>query len=155
MKITSPIFDNNGLVPTPYTCNGLNINPPLEIHDVPKETKSFVLVVLDMSVTPSPWIHWFVYNIPPSTTRIAEGSIPSGATEGYANGGKPGYEGPCPRYFKGTHRYLFSIYALNSTLDIDPTSTFYDVQESLGKYIIDQAELVGIAEGTGEKAPQD
>lgn len=155
MQITSPVFQNNGTVPPPYTCNGPNINPPLEFHDVPPNAKSLVLVVLDMNATPRPWIHWFVYNIPPTTRKVEEGSIPTGATEGFANGGTPGYEGPCPIYFKGTHRYLFSLYALNSTLDIDPTATFYDVQDELGKYVIEQAELVGIAEGTSEKADNE
>jgi len=42
MKIISPAFGNGGFIPPKYTCNGENINPPLEFKEVPAEAKSLV-----------------------------------------------------------------------------------------------------------------
>lgn len=150
MTLTSSAFTNNETIPIAYTCLGANANPPLEVADVPTTTASFVLTVVDQDATPKPWVHWFVYNIPPQTQKIAEQSVPEGATEGFANGGTPGYEGPCPRYFTGTHQYVFTIYALDIPLDIDPTSTLADAAETIQHHTIEKAELIGLAEGTGE-----
>lgn len=150
MKITSPSFSENDDVPIQYTCAGPNVNPPLEIADVPGDTRSLVLTVADIDATPIPWIHWFVYNIPPSTRRIEQGELPPGACEGYANGGSFGYEGPCPIYFEGTHHYIFLLHALDTVLDINATSSYWDVQEMIERHTIEKAELVGIARGTGE-----
>lgn len=150
MKLTSAAFSDNAIIPTANTCLGANINPPLEVDDVPTKTASFVLTVVDKDATPKPWVHWFVYNIPPQTRKMKENCIPEGATEGLANGGTPGYEGPCPKYFTGTHHYEFSLYALDIPLDIDPTSTFADAEETIQQHTIEKAELIGLAEGTGE-----
>jgi Raf kinase inhibitor-like YbhB/YbcL family protein len=150
VKITSTSFADNEIIPTVYTCLGANVNPPLEFDDIPTKTTAFALTVVDQDATPKPWVHWFVYNIPPDTIQISENNIPSGATEGFANGGTPGYEGPCPKYFTGTHLYVFTLYALSLPLDIDPTSTFADAAETIHKHTIETATLRGLAEGTGE-----
>lgn len=150
MTITSDTFQNNETVPTPYTCQRSNVNPPLEFHDVPEGAKSLILTVEDRDATPLPWIHWFVFNIPPSVTRVEENAIPEGGTEGYANGGSPGYEGPCPKYFQGIHHYYFTVYALNTILDVAPTTSKHDIKQVLTAHVIEKAELIGIAEGTKE-----
>lgn len=150
MTLTSTAFTTNGIIPTAYTCLGANINPPLAVDEVPTKAASFVLTVVDKDATPKPWVHWFVFNIPPGMRYIAENSVPEGATEGFANGGTPGYEGPCPKYFTGTHHYIFSLYALDIPLDIDPASTLDDAAETIKKHTIEKAALIGLAEGTGE-----
>lgn len=149
MLLSSPAFSDNEPVPVQFTCNGPNINPPLEFHDIPLGTRSLVLIVADLNAQP-PWIHWFVYNIPPTTKFIPQGETPPGATEGLANGGTIGYEGPCPIYFKGKHHYLFLLHALNTVLDINPSSTYWDVQEMIERHTIEKAELVGTTDGSGE-----
>lgn len=150
MQLTSPAFANQETVPVMYTCNGPNINPPLRIIDAPENTACFALTVVDTNATPTPWYHWFVFNIPATIREIAEGSVPAGATEGLANGGTPGYEGPCPIYFTGTHRYEFTLYALNKSLDLPGTTTFDEAKNEIAKYLVAKAKLTGIAEGTGE-----
>jgi Raf kinase inhibitor-like YbhB/YbcL family protein len=147
MKISSTSFKNGQAVPQPYTCDGPNINPPLTFSDIPSQAKSLVLIVKDMNAAPKPWIHWLVFNIPPTTTSVDEGSIPLGSTQGYANGGTPGYEGPCPKYFTGEHSYLFELYALSKMLDIPPTSDLTTLQPFLEKHTIEKAVLEGKARG--------
>src|SRR4051794_565861 len=107
MRITSPIFQNGQHVPTQYTCNGQNVNPPMDFHEVPLEAKSLVLMVEDVDAPAKPWVHWLVFNIPATSTFCPEHDIPTGSTEGICNGGTFGYEGPCPKYFAGTHHYHF------------------------------------------------
>lgn len=152
MKLTSSAFSYGEPIPVQYTCKGDNVNPPLQISDIPEETKSFVLIVTDEDATPSIWYHWFVFNIPPTTTVIKEKSIPKGATEGYANGGTPGYEGPCPIYFLGEHEYVFKLYALDDVLELDPTITFPEAKPTIDLHVLATATLRATTEGTGEKA---
>jgi phosphatidylethanolamine-binding protein (PEBP) family uncharacterized protein len=47
LSITSRAFDNNGNIPAVYTCDGVIINPPLDIDQIPINTKSLVIVVKD------------------------------------------------------------------------------------------------------------
>src|SRR6266498_261372 len=122
MKLRSSVLQENQPIPQKYTCLGENINPPLEFEDIPSKTKSLALLFEDSDATPVPWIHWLVFTIPPTTTRIEEGSIPKDGTEGLANNKSFGYEGPCPKYFTGVHHYYFRLFALDTILKIPKTS---------------------------------
>jgi Raf kinase inhibitor-like YbhB/YbcL family protein len=147
MEIKSPAFEYGGIVPEKYTCFGPNINPPLEIENVPEGTESFVLIFEDVDATPKPWTHWMIFNIPASTKDVAEGKAPHGAVEGLCNNHTFGYEGPCGKYFKGTHHYWFRLYALNKKLDLPAASEREEVEAKMKDYIIGKAELLGLAEG--------
>ena len=147
MFISSPAFPDRTIVLKPHTCMGENISPPLEFGDLPTETKSLVLIVEDRDATPVPWVHWLVFNIPPDTTTVSAGSIPAGGTEGIANGGTHGYEGPCPKYFHGTHHYHFQLFALDAILDLPPSADKAHVAASMKEHIIDSAIFVGLCEG--------
>ncbi len=152
MFISSPAFPNRTPVLKPHTCMGENISPPLEFGDLPPETKSLVLIVEDRDATPVPWVHWLVFNIPPNTATVSAGSIPAGGTEGIANGGTHGYEGPCPKYFHGTHHYHFQLFALNVVLDLPASADKTQVAASMKERVIDSATLVGLCEGTKAEA---
>src|SRR3989338_2241297 len=123
MKITSPVFENNGKIPEKYTCDSENVSPPLEFQDIPKNTKSLVLIMDDPDIPDfvkkkfniEVWDHWIVFNIPPTTTEILEGQNPTGLL-GKNTGGKNAYGGPCPP--DKEHRYLFKLYALDRMLNL-------------------------------------
>ena len=144
MELKSPLFKHGETIPEPYTCLGPNVNPPLQIENIPSNTKSLVLVFEDADATPKPWTHWMLFNIPPSTTLIKEASIPKGATESLANNHSFGYEGPCPKYFKGTHHYWFRLYALDAQLDLPAATEREEVEEKMKDHIIEKAELLGL-----------
>ena len=93
---------------------------------------------------PKPWTHWILFNIPVTTGIIKEGSIPKGAVEGLANNHSFGYEGPCPKYFKGTHHYWFRLYALDSQLDLPAATEREEIEEKMKDHIIEKAELLGL-----------
>ena len=144
MELKSPLFKHGEIIPEYYTCLGPNINPPLQIEDVPPNAKSLVLVFEDVDATPKPWTHWMLFNIPVATGIIKEGSIPKGAVEGLANNHSFGYEGPCPKYFKGTHHYWFRIYALDTQLDLPAATEREEIEEKMKDHIIEKAELLGL-----------
>ncbi len=141
MTITSAAFKHNSKIPSKYTCDGENINPPLEFSDIPKEARSLVLIVDDPDAPSKTWVHWVVYNIEPSTTRIKEDSVPGGI-QGITDFGKLGYGGPCPP--SGTHRYFFKLYALDTILDVPGGLTKQQVLEKVRDRVIEEAELVGL-----------
>jgi Raf kinase inhibitor-like YbhB/YbcL family protein len=141
MKLTSPAFDENQEIPKRYTCEDLNISPPLTFEDIPEMTESMVLVVEDPDAPSKPWVHWLVFNIPTTTTSVDEGTIPEGGIEGTANGGTRGYEGPCPP--TGEHRYVFTLYAINTRLALDLLANKDEVMKAIEGFILDKAELVG------------
>jgi len=138
LKITSPAFEANGEIPNKYTCDGADINPPLHIEGIPKETQSLVLIMDDPDAPGGTWDHWIVWNIPPVDT-IEEDSVPG--TEGRNDFRRQAYGGPCPP--SGTHRYFFKVYALDTTLDLPPTATKADVEQAMEGHILAQGELIG------------
>lgn len=145
MKITSSAFTDNSKIPSKYTCDGTNNNPPLTIADVPQGTKSLVLIVDDPDAPNAPngaWHHWSVFNIPPTVTHIDESSIPTGALEGVTDFQKPGYGGPCPP--SGTHHYFFRLSALDIMLPLQQGATLQEINDQMKGHILDQAELIGL-----------
>lgn len=142
MQILS-VFNQDEAIPRHHTCLGPNLSPPLEFRDIPAGTASLVLIIEDIDASPKPWTHWLVFNIPPATTMVDEGEIPDGATEGLANNHTFGYEGPCPKYFTGTHHYWFRLYALDLVLDLPPESEREEVEEKMKGHIIEEAVLTG------------
>jgi len=139
LTISSPAFNNNNKIPPKYTCSGEDVNPQLNITGIPKETKSLVLIVDDPDAPMGDWVHWIVWNIPP-TKMIKEKSIPG--IEGMNDFGKHSYGGPCPP--SGTHRYFFKVYALNNELSLPVHSPKKVLEKAMSKHIIAKGELVGL-----------
>lgn len=142
MKISSSVFNDREYIPRKYTCNGENINPPLEFSEVPREARSLVLIVDDPDAPNGTWVHWIVYNIDPDVTNVREDSIPDNGVAGVTNFGKLEYGGPCPP--SGTHRYFFKLYALNKILSIEGKADKDSVERYMRDAVIDHAELVGL-----------
>jgi Raf kinase inhibitor-like YbhB/YbcL family protein len=142
MKITSPAFSNNEKIPKKYTCDGEDVNPPLEFHDIPSNTKSLALIVDDPDAPMGTWVHWVLFNIPPTCKKIDENSIPNGACEVLNDFRKHNYGGPCPP--SGIHRYFFKLYALDCELNLKGTITKRDLEKAMQGHIIAKAELIGL-----------
>jgi Raf kinase inhibitor-like YbhB/YbcL family protein len=139
MKLTSPAFENNGFIPSKYTCQGEDINPALSIEDIPEGTKSLALIVDDPDAPMGTWVHWVVYDIAP-VSRIDEDSIPG--KQGINDFRKKDYGGPCPP--SGTHRYFFKIYALDEELGLEEGVNKRGLEKAMQAHILEKAELIGL-----------
>ena len=140
IKIISPAFQEGGNIPSKFTCDGANVNPPLHIDQIPAGAKSLALIVDDPDAPGGIFVHWLVWNIDPKTSDIAENSVPPNAAQGKSGFGKTGYGGPCPP--SGTHRYYFRVYALDAA-QVQGGSTRADLDRAMRGHIIGQGELMG------------
>ncbi|WP_048126753.1 MULTISPECIES: YbhB/YbcL family Raf kinase inhibitor-like protein [unclassified Methanosarcina] len=138
IKVFSSAFESNSTIPRKYTCNGENINPPLEFANIPEEAESLVLIMDDPDTPMNPFTHWVVWNIEP-VAKIEEDSIPG--IEGINNFRKIGYGGPCPS--SGTHRYFFRVYALNRQLELKAEAGRKELESEMIGHIIAEGELMG------------
>ena len=143
LSLTSNAFENNGMIPVRYTCEGENISPQLEISNVPERAVSLALIVHDDDApVPGGWTHWIVFNIDPRISKIPIRSVPEGAIEGETSFGVTGWGGPCPP--SGTHHYEFKLYALDSQLALDENSKKMDLLSAMEGHIISQTTLMGL-----------
>ena len=142
LQLTSQAFHDNGMIPSEYTCDGANGNPPLSIRNVPANARSFALIVDDPDAPRGTWVHWVLWNMGPDTTEIPAMSVPGGALQGTNDFGRQSYGGPCPP--SGTHRYFFKLYALDISPPLKPGATKEQLEEALKGHILEKAELVGL-----------
>ena len=142
MKIQSAAFEHNQSIPRKFTCDGDNVNPPLAFSGVPEGTKGLALIMDDPDAPRGLWVHWTVWNILPQTTEILENSRFEGAIEGTTSFGKPGYGGPCPP--DREHRYFFKLYALDTVLSLDKSSTKEELERAMEGHILSRTELIGL-----------
>jgi Raf kinase inhibitor-like YbhB/YbcL family protein len=141
LSLTSPAFAPNQPIPSKYTCDGDNINPPLTIANVASPAASLSLIVTDLDAPAGEWVHWLVWNLPPDTNSIQAGSLPEEAKQGTTSFQKTGYNGPCPP--SNTHRYHFELYALDTYLDLEESTTKEVLLQVLAGHQLAQTELVG------------
>jgi len=142
LKISSPAFAHNGSIPAKYTCDGADVSPPLVIGDIPAAAKSLALIIDDPDAPVGNWVHWVVWNIDPGAREIGEGKAPLRGIEGKNDWGRNGYGGPCPP--SGTHRYFFKLYALDTTLNLGPTTTKKDLERAMDGHILARGQLIGL-----------
>jgi Raf kinase inhibitor-like YbhB/YbcL family protein len=140
ITISSSAFQEGGNIPSKFTCDGSDTSPPLQLTGVPSEAKSLVLIADDPDAPSGLFTHWLVWNIPPQTNSIAEGSAPKGV-RGSNDFGKSGYKGPCPP--PGTHRYSFKVFALDRELNLRAGAKRSQVDAAMKGHVIAQGELVG------------
>ena len=138
MEFPCPLFKINEKIPEKYTCDGTDINPPLEIKDIPQDTKSLALIVDDPDAPNGTFTHWVVYNISPKT-KIKEDSTPG--VQGLNDFHKKIYQGPCPP--SGDHRYYFKLYALDDMLPLSEGESREKVISEMQDHIIESCNTMG------------
>lgn len=139
MRIWSNDFQHEGMIPSKYTCDDIDINPHLAWDEVPEGTKSFALICDDPDAPVGTWVHWLVSDIPPTVKEIPQDSVPAGAMQVANDFRKVEYGGPCPP--SGVHRYFFKLYALKvDRLKAKDKKKFYALVD---KYKMAEAVLMG------------
>ena len=147
MQLTSTAFKEGGPIPALYTCDGKDISPQLKWTNAPANSQSLVLIADDPDAPAGTWVHWVLYDLPSTTTELAEDTpksqfLSGGAKQGLTDFRRLGYGGPCPPPGK-PHRYFFKLYALDTLLDLKPGATKKDVERAMDKHILGQAQLMG------------
>lgn len=142
LKLTSSAFLNNEKIPKQYTCDGGNISPPLTISGITPKAKSLVLIVDDPDAPFGVFTHWLIWNISPQVNEIKENILPLNVGQGKNNFGNNKYDGPCNP--KGsTHRYIFKLFVLDISLDLEQGITREVLLQSMQEHILEQTELIG------------
>ena len=146
MRLTSSAFEEGGAIPARHTCRGEDISPPLAWDGVPAAAKSLALICDDPDAPMGTWVHWVVFDIPHETRAFREGvpktdKLEGGARQGMTDFGAVGYGGPCPP--SGTHRYFFTLYALDAKLDLAGTVTKERLLAAMKGRVLAEARLVG------------
>ncbi|HEW99018.1 MAG: YbhB/YbcL family Raf kinase inhibitor-like protein [Candidatus Parabeggiatoa sp. nov. 3] len=145
MRFESSAFEHGGKIPSKYTCDGKNINPPFKIRDIPRGAKSLTLIMDDPDVprhlkADGIWDHWVLFNMHCGLWEIREGEEPEG-TQGLGTDYNLDYSGPCPPDTE--HCYYFKLYALDTTLHLPVKSTKSQVEQAMEGHIMAQTELMG------------
>ena len=146
--LSSSVFASGDAIPKRFTCDDVNVSPPLAWSGAPSGTKSFALIVDDPDA-PDPaapkrvYVHWVLYDIPGTVTELAEGAARvAGAHDGLNDYKSPGWSGPCPPI--GRHRYFHKLYALDALLgDLGAEARKADVERAMAGHVLATAELMG------------
>jgi Raf kinase inhibitor-like YbhB/YbcL family protein len=139
LSVTSPAFKNGERIPSVYTCQGRGINPELIIRDIPRHTKSLVVLVEDPDAPHGTVDHWVMWNVPPERI-IHENSSPG--RPGKNTRGQNGYMGPCPP--TGSHRYFFKVFALDTMLDLPEGADKKQVNAAMKGHVVTTGTLMGL-----------
>jgi Raf kinase inhibitor-like YbhB/YbcL family protein len=150
LTLTSQSFHAGGEIPARHTCKGADVSPPLAWSGVPANAKSLALIVDDPDA-PDPaaprmtWVHWVVYNIPPTASGLPEGvatgALPAGTLEGTNDFQRTRYGGPCPPI--GRHRYFHKLYALDTVLPDLHHPTKAALEKAMQGHVLAHADLLG------------
>jgi Raf kinase inhibitor-like YbhB/YbcL family protein len=150
LTITSTAFAHDSAIPLRYTCEGIDIPPPLAFTGAPAGTKSLALIVDDPDA-PDPaaprmtWVHWVLYNIPATCGGLPEAvksaGLPPGTLEGVNDWGRTAYGGPCPPI--GRHRYFHKLYALDAVLPDLKHPKKAVLEKAMQGHVLAQAVLIG------------
>ena len=144
--IKSPAFVPGGKIPGKYTCDGMDISPPLTWTSGPEGTKTFALICDDPDAPMGTWVHWVLFNLPADITEFRENVPPereleSGAKQGMNDFRKIGYGGPCPP--GGVHRYFFKLYALDTEINLEAGATKAELLKAMEGHILAEGQIIG------------
>ncbi len=146
IKITSTAFEEGGMIPRKYTCDGEDVSPPLSWTGVPEGAETIALISDDPDAPMGTWVHWVLFNLPATEKGLPEAIPPdrelkNGAKQGRNDFRRIGYGGPCPP--GGTHRYFFKLYALDAVLNLPAGATKAELLKAMEGHILAQGQLMG------------
>jgi hypothetical protein len=142
LTISSPSFADGAPLDPEFTCDGLNVPPPLTITGVPPSAVELAITVVDVDAGGD--VHWVLTGVPPTVTQLDSGVVPPAAVSGLTDSGVAGWDGPCPPEGDGPHQYVFTVYALAEPLGLTPGTEGRQAIE-----LIESSALLASARTTG------
>jgi hypothetical protein len=155
--VTSTDITHGGVLPTAHEAGasmgraGGDLSPALTWSGFPAETKSFAVTCYDPDApTGSGFWHWVVFDIPANVTSLPTGAgsgdqsgLPSGAITARNDAGTLSYVGAAPPPGDRAHRYVFTIYAVDTeSLGLDASATPAFVGFNLRFHTLARANLI-------------
>ncbi|HKW70445.1 MAG TPA: YbhB/YbcL family Raf kinase inhibitor-like protein [Candidatus Dormibacteraeota bacterium] len=142
IKVSSQAFSDGGTIPSRYTCSGADVSPPLSWSGVPASAQSVAVTVIDPDAPGKPFVHWLIFNLPPSTPQLSEGAQQGSGLQGRNDFGGSGYRGPCPP--PGfAHHYHFKVYALDGMISLPGGVTESSFEDAIKGHVLASGEVVG------------
>jgi hypothetical protein len=146
VRVSSSAFQEGGMIPSRYTCDGADVSPPLTWSQLPPAAESLALVCDDPDAPMGTWVHWVVYGLPATLGGLPENlpghaRLANGGVQGRNDFRKLGYGGPCPP--SGTHRYYFRLYVLDTEVNLEPGATKHQLLKAIRGHILAEGELMG------------
>ena len=149
IQLKSPAFKEGEPIPPRYSCEDVDISPPLNWDESPVKIPndgSLAIILDDPDAPGGTWVHWVIFNLPPQTDSLPEmimqrEELENGALQGTNSWGTIGYRGPCPS--RGTHRYFFKIYALDTKRDLPAGITKQELLKVMEGHLVDEGQLKG------------
>jgi Raf kinase inhibitor-like YbhB/YbcL family protein len=147
MELKSEAFEQGGVIPRRFSCEGEDCSPPLSWSGVPPEARSLVLICEDPDAPLQTFVHWVLYDLPPTLTQLTEDvptepALSSGAKQGKNSFGGVGYGGPCPPTGP-YHRYFFTLYAVDRPLGLEAGAKKSDVDKAMEGRVLAMAQVMG------------
>jgi len=153
--VTSTGFTDGGALPDAQVQAKGNRSPQLSWSGAPEGTRSFAVTCYDPDApTGSGFWHWTAANIPADVTELAEGAspggLPAGAVEGRTDFGEPGFGGAAPPPGHGPHRYIFTVFAVDTErLEVTPENSGAVFGFNLHFHTLARASITGVYENRG------
>ena len=141
IHVSSAAFSSNGAIPRKYTCDGGNAIPPIEWTGVPEQSRSLAVICEDPDAPSGTFTHWVLYDLPPSTRAVKEGTAIG--KEGVNDFGKRGFGGPCPPQRDGAHHYHVRVFALDLESLGGAGLSRDAVMDAMRGHVLSSGDLVG------------
>jgi Raf kinase inhibitor-like YbhB/YbcL family protein len=146
-SISSNAFKPGGSIPRTFTADGRDISPSLVWENPPPGTQSLALICDDPDAPVGTWVHWVIWNLPPSAGGLNEAvqhikSLADGSAQGKNDFGRIGYGGPSPPPGR-PHRYFFRLYALKEKITLATGATRGELERAMQGKVLATAELSG------------
>jgi Raf kinase inhibitor-like YbhB/YbcL family protein len=148
LQVTSTSFPAGGNIPKKFTCDEGDTSPALAWSAAPAGTQSIAVIVTDPDAPLGSFTHWVVYDLPPDKREIPENlpkqaQLSDGSRQGQNDFDNTGYGGPCPPG-SSPHHYVFTVYALDTKLNLPAPASKKDVEKALADHILARGETVGL-----------
>jgi Raf kinase inhibitor-like YbhB/YbcL family protein len=142
--VSSPAFAPKARIPARFTCDGVDLSPPVQWTAAPAGTREVVLSMVDLDAPQAPFVHWAVAGLAPPAHGVVAGASPPGSVPGSNSVGTIGYRGPCPPGGDRPHRYRIEVVALNRGTGVQRGFSLSALHATLSAHTLGRGTLVAI-----------
>ena len=147
LTMATSAFSAEQPMPAALTCDGNNSSPDLQWQGIPEGTQSLALIIDDPDAPIGLFVHWVLYNMPPTLEGLPAGigkdpQVPGIGTQGVNGFRRTGYDGPCPPR-GNAHRYFFKLYALDTDLKLPEGLKAGALEKAMQGHILAEGQMYG------------